>query len=354
LLYVPLLAPVLILAIARRRRAVLWAAAAVVLTWLVVIAAYRFDIRTLTPPELEQISATAYLPAPVKAAARLLTFIPIPLSLWTGVSTLFSNLAFEMPVYLLGKVWPEGNPWYFAVALAVKVPVSLWILMLAGGGALINRAYHRRLAWTALLWLAPGFLYIALASTVPLQLGVRLVLPALPFGLLIAAAGVDWLSRTHARQALLALLALVFLFETGRVYPDGIGFFNLAAGGPARGSHYLLDSNLDWGQGLPALESWARRNKVLPIRLSYFGADMPFRYFRGNEVELLAPPWAESLVKSDRLVPEPGRYYAIGATLIPGQFFAPKFKDYYAAFRDREPVARPGYAIFVYYFEPTP
>ena len=182
----------------------------------------------------------------------------------------------------------------------------------------------------------------------PLQLGVRLVLPALPFGLLLAGVAVEWLRTTHARRAILATLAALFLFEAVRIYPHGIAFFNLASGGPDRGSYYLLDSNLDWGQGLPDLEAWARKNKALPLRVSYFGNDMIYRYFRGYEVEILPPPWAEHLVKSDRLVPEPGHYYAISPTLLPGQFFNAKFRDYYAHFRNLQPVARPGHAIAVY------
>lgn len=347
LLFVIPLAPVLIVLCAKRGqriKALAWSAGAVVLIYVTIAAAYQFDLRPLTVAEFEAAGSAGYVPRWFIAVAGLFRVLPIPTSLWTGLITLFSNTSFSVPVYMLGRVWPEGNPFYFLFALAVKVPVSIWILML-GGAAITLR---RRPRWTDLLWLLPGILYIALASSVPLQLGVRLVLPALPFGLLLAGRAIEALQRTQARQAMLAVLAAVFLFETIRSYPNGITFFNLAAGGPANGSRLLLDSNLDWGQGLPELETWARTNKVLPIRLSYFGNDMPFRYFRGNEVELLAPPWAESLVKSDQLIPEPGVWYAISPTLIPGQFFAPRFQDYYARFRSLKPVAMPGHSIFVY------
>jgi hypothetical protein len=269
-------------------------------------------------------------------------------SLWTGLLTLFSNVFLEVPVYLLGQVWRQGNPYYFPVALAVKVPVTIWVLMLAGTALVALRIARRQAAWTDVFWLLPGFLYIALASMVPLQLGVRLVLPALPFGLLLAGVAVEWLRATRARQAILGVLAALFLFESARIYPHGIAFFNLACGGPDRGAYYLLDSNLDWGQGLPDLETWARDNGALPLRISYFGNDVVFRYFKGNEIEVLTPPWSEQHVKSDRLAPEPGHYYAISLTLLPGQFFSARFRDYYAHFRDLEPVAVPGHAIAVY------
>ena len=348
LLWVLALAPVLIIVLAPRVRALGWAAVAVAVGYAVIVAAYQFDVRTLTPQELSTVAATAYLPVPVKLAANVFAYLPIPFSMWTGVVTLFSNLTYELPVYMLGRIWPEGNPWYFALALAVKVPVALWAAMLAGCAAVAWRAWRRELHRRDLLWLLPGLLYVVLASCVPLQLGVRLVLPALPFGLLLAGAGLERLGRTRAGKGAVTAVALLFAFEAIRIYPHGLAFFNIASGGPQRGSYYLLDSNLDWGQGLPDLEKWARENNALPLRLSYFGIDMPFRYFRGNEVELLAPPWAESLVKSEQLIPEPDRYYAVSPTLIPGQFFAPKFRDYYAAFRGIAPVARPGHSIFVY------
>jgi hypothetical protein len=180
---------------------------------------------------------------------------------------------------------------------------------------------------------------------------VRLVLPALPFGLLLCGVALESLMRKRFGQIAIGCLGALLLFESARIYPHGIAFFNLPSGGPANGSRYLIDSNLDWGQGLGDLAAYSRANHLPRIKLSYFGNDMTYRYFRNEEVEVIPPPWSESLVKSDHLVPEPGAWYAISPTLLPGQFFAPRFKDYYAAFRKLEPVARPGYSIFVYHIE---
>ena len=46
---------------------------------------------------------------------------------------------------------------------------------------------------------------------------------------------------------------------------------------------------------------------------------------------------------------EPG-YYAVSAALLSGQFFKPRYHDYYKAFRDRKPFAKCGYSIFLYKF----
>jgi hypothetical protein len=52
-------------------------------------------------------------------------------------------------------------------------------------------------------------------------------------------------------------------------------------------------------------------------------------------------------VEGDKLAPEPG-YYAISATLLTGQFFSERYRDYFHEFRTRKPIAKAGYSIFVY------
>jgi hypothetical protein len=48
--------------------------------------------------------------------------------------------------------------------------------------------------------------------------------------------------------------------ETALVHPDYLSFFNVAAGGPARGERYALDSNLDWNQDVIRLSQWLHTN----------------------------------------------------------------------------------------------
>ena len=45
------------------------------------------------------------------------------------------------------------------------------------------------------------------------------------------------------------------------VYPHFTAFFNRAAGGPANGPRYLLDSNLDWGQDVKKLKAWLAESR---------------------------------------------------------------------------------------------
>jgi hypothetical protein len=207
-------------------------------------------------------------------------------------------------------------------------------------------ASWRRLDLSVLFWTAPLALYLALASISSLQLGVRLVLPALPFGLLIAGGAVRWL--LDSGRAPVVILAPVWLFiQTARVYPNGISYFNEVAGGPSAGIRYLTDSNLDWGQGLPELERHMHARHIPSVRLAYFGNDIPGRFFSRQMIEGVPVPWSEGAVKERELQMRTG-YYAISATLLTGQFFPPSQRDYFKSFRRLRPAAILAHSIYLY------
>ena len=60
--------------------------------------------------------------------------------------------------------------------------------------------------------------------------------------------------------------------------PDHLAYFNQVVGGPRQGHHYLVDSNLDWGQDLKRLKAWMEEHKVGSVMLSYFGMTAPEFY----------------------------------------------------------------------------
>lgn len=318
-------------------------------SYLLLLSAAQFDMQWLTAADLRKLDADRTLPGWYALAARVFTLFPVPARMWAGTTLLMSGFAYDNPVYLFGQIYPHGHPLYFLAALLVKAPVTLIVFGCAGAALLAIALVRRRLVWSDVLWIVPGPVYLLLCSRVPSQLGVRLVLPALPFGILVCAHLIEWARNSSLTRGLLLAGLALFAFESARVYPFGIAFFNVAAGGPTAGYRYLVDSNLDWGQGLGELERWTRAHRVAPIRLSYFGGDMTFRYFRDDQQQTFPPPWTVALTNGrTQLVPEPGYYYAISPTLLPGHFFAPKYRDYYAAFRTMTPVARPGYSLFVY------
>ncbi len=53
------------------------------------------------------------------------------------------------------------------------------------------------------------------------------------------------------------------------IFPYEIAFFNELTGGPQNGYRYLIDSNLDWGQGYKALRYYLLEQDEVSPRLVY-------------------------------------------------------------------------------------
>jgi hypothetical protein len=212
---------------------------------------------------------------------------------------------------------------------------------LEGGGRLLNIA--------ALLIPAGG--YFAIALTGNINLGYRHLLPVLPFLAVFISTTVvptvlRFSSRPTARYALAALAGWL-LVVTFLISPHFLAYFNEAAGGPENGWRILVDSNLDWGQDLQNLKEWLDERGDAQVWLSYFGEARP-DYYGINYIGLesnpprLMNPQARPYYPFN---PAPG-LYAISATTLQGVHF--ENHDLFAWFREREPIARIGYSIFIY------
>jgi hypothetical protein len=184
--------------------------------------------------------------------------------------------------FFLGEVRNRGTSWYFPVAAAVKSPVGSVVAVLATVAALAWWRSKRRCSpfarWATACLAIPTLLYLALALMSPLNLGVRHVLPVYPALFIAFGVAAARLATTWKRLAIPLLLVLTVAAETLPAFPNYIAFFNAAAGGPRGGLALLGDSNLDWGQDLPALAEWQRRNPDIPLFLSYFGQADPASY----------------------------------------------------------------------------
>jgi len=305
-------------------------------------AASWFDLVPLTPVEFQESSVANLASRFSQLLKPLFTEMPVPRLYWNGINALlYWNADAGNPIYFLGQHVPQGSVWYFVVCILVKVSEGFLALFAAGlAGAC---ALGRRKACFLLL---PAAIYFGAASSTAMQLGIRLILPVLPFAALIAASVFSRPLPAWGRNLAVAALAAAGL-SSAFSFPHGIGYFNQASGGNTQALGYLADSNLDWGQDLPALREWMDQAAPPKIKLYYFGNDNPFRFFNDDEIEPMAPPWGPDLVSSDRLAPAPG-YYVISANLLPGHAFAPQFKDYFTAFRKRTPLAIAGSSLYIF------
>jgi hypothetical protein len=250
--------------------------------------------------------------------------------------------------YFLGQLSLHGWWNYFPVVIAVKTPlatlIALTLAILLTLFFCLNSRLPRDLWSIAALTLAPA-LYSISAFRSHLDLGIRHILPIYPFLFIfigvIAARAVARFGKPAA--AVIGLLLLGLAVETFAAFPNFIPFFNVAAGGYRDGERLLGDSNIDWGQNLPALADWQRQHPDYQLLLYYFGSADP-RYYHihyGNLPGSFAPP--------DQRRPTGQRpYWAMSVVALQGQYLDAKQRQFYEPFRERQPTEIIGGSIYLY------
>jgi 4-amino-4-deoxy-L-arabinose transferase-like glycosyltransferase len=275
-----------------------------------------------------------------RAAARLLPGalpVPLPAALVEGLEAEKRiTERGEFGTYFHGVWYRKAPRLYDAAALLLKTPLATLLLALLAASAL--RPRHLR-STDALFVLAPPlFLLLAFTFGNELKIGVRYLLPVLPFLFL----GISSLARRRlapwARLAGAACLVSL-LVTTLLAHPHQLAFFSVAAGGAKGGPDWLLDSNLDWGQDLSELPAWLAKAGVAKPFLLYFGHVDPQLY--GIDYALPASPVAGTYVVSVNfakgypyVAPDHGRTVRVDG--------AP------AWLRGRTPDATIGASLFVY------
>jgi len=292
------------------------------------------------------------------------------------------------PGYLLGETSLTGWWYFFPVAFLFKTPAALHVLLLAGVAGLGLRARGARAgdradntqsdgcdaatphgsgaasddpgmaAESATAWLdrlrelagsplrAPVLGALAFAGaliTSSLVIGFRYALPVLPLLCVIVAVGVSrlWTVLQRPLRLTLAGAAVAYAASTLSFYPYFLSYTSEYGPGRDRGDEVLLDSSLDWGQGLIALRDWMRANEVPSVYLSYFGSGWP----AGYGIDYVPLPSFFPLPATGP-APEPAPEYAvISATNLHGIYLA---NQPFAQFLEAQPVAVLAHSLKVY------
>lgn len=254
-------------------------AAAAAVAALVLLAVYAVSMRNMPRAEAER-SARLFLegrraaPGTVARVAALSRLLPSAGHYAAGLAGIAEQNRRGGGVNVFrGEVSVDGFASYFPVAFLVKS--SLGLLGALALAAALAAAGRLRWGLGAVAFLLPPA-YVFLASVASsYNIGVRHVLPAVPF--LAVGAAVAIVRGLPPRAAAAALLGLGLLqaVETAAVHPHEVSFFNAAAGGPAEGHRWLNDSNLDWGQDLDRLALELARRGEASATVAYFGGAFP-------------------------------------------------------------------------------
>jgi hypothetical protein len=186
--------------------------------------------------------------------------------------------------YAFGELFQGRAPLYFVRALLVKAALATVLLALICGAralwSLRTPSAHapiHSVRWQLIV--PPVAYYTAIACNAP-ALGARYVLPVLPFLWIAAGHAGAVLSRIRSTRIALATFGLLQMvgFATS-LQTSPLAYFNGLFCSTGDMPACLDDSNLDWGQALPALQRF-RDSKYPgePLRLFYVGSSPPAAY----------------------------------------------------------------------------
>jgi hypothetical protein len=236
--------------------------------------------------------------------------------------------------------------WWYYYPIAFLVKTSLPLLLLLG------LAFSRgKLDRDELALVVPAAIFFVFAMCQSLNLGIRYLLPIYPLLIVFVGRALTrpWPAQWGAwpRRAVLVLLAWCVI-EAAAYAPSYLAYFNELAGGPSRGGRIVADSNLDWGQDLPALAAWQRAHPAAaPLHFAYFGPADVSRY--GVECERLPDIGPQdSPQPPDWDAPEsqpPTGWIAISANCL-------TLLTAYRWLQAYQPVDRAGYSILIYHIPP--
>ncbi|MDO8676615.1 MAG: glycosyltransferase family 39 protein [Candidatus Azambacteria bacterium] len=285
--------------------------------------------------------------------------------------------------YYLGETGAAGSWTYFPVVYLIKEPLAYIILSLFAVFIALrkcvsycrNRAIkhwisdsvdlaRNNFAETGMLFIV--LVYFAFSINSNLNIGVRHILPTIPFIYALTARqiaiwikgniteripnylgfwqifGLYW--KRIKKSALIVLLFMWAILTVLFVYPSFLAYFNEIAGGPDKGHRFVVDSNLDWGQDILRLAQFIEKNNIKEIKMDYFSGAPAEYYIKTAKIE-----------SYNREESQKG-WLAVSATIYSGACKGDKIpcsygERAYTWLDSYKPVAKIGYSIFVYKIE---
>ena len=155
--------------------------------------------------------------------------------------------------YLLGHLSvKQGFPGYYFIASALKVPIATQVILIAAFVAyIVNKQRRKSLLQNEIFLLAPvAFFTIYFNFFYNAQIGIRFYLVVFP--LIYVFAGslfAGWPGFSRNQKIAVFALAVYLVASVLSYYPFYLSYFNEIVWDRKYAYKYLVDSNLDWGQG---------------------------------------------------------------------------------------------------------
>lgn len=197
-----------------------------------------------------------------------------------GIFMVISRVGGGNKTFILGQLSDKSISWFFPVAWLLKTPVTIIMLVLTSiAGLLVRWPKEKDKKWLIAIILTPIIFYWGMTLKGQLNIGIRHLLPTVPFVLLL----IGWFiqpyinGKTKWPKITLGLLLIYLVGSTLVNYPNFIAYFNEFT---PRDQRYqrLVDSSLDWGQDLLRLKKYVDDNNIKSIKVDYFGGSVPSFY----------------------------------------------------------------------------
>jgi len=218
----------------------------------------------------------------------------MPVFLYLRGLALFALSASSRPTFILGHTYSHGVWFYFPVLFFLKSQLAFLFLLLLTivnaiavqrrrGNAFSIIPTEKRLLWRCVR--VSLVVYTAACMLSRLDISIRHF--AIPLALTILLLAplprmLEFLRRSNPSAARIGTwitiaLASVALVTAVRAYPYFFPFFNtLSLGRP--GYALVNDSNLDWNQALPDVETFVRQRGLKQVLLDEWGFSEPTVY----------------------------------------------------------------------------
>ena len=254
--------------------------------------------------------------------------------------------------YYLGNVSADGSRSYFLVMYLLKEPLAYILLTFFALFLALKKIVSKKISveffkdnFTEFGMLLVIVVYWLFSVTSNLNIGVRHILPTIPFIYILTAGQISNWIKDNFKKGLLILVFFAWAsVSVVSVWPSFLAYYNETAGGPNGGYKFAVDSNLDWGQDILRLSQFIEKNNIKEIKLDYFSGAPAEYYIKTAEI-----------ISFNREISQKG-WLAVSASVLQGACKGDKIpcsynERAYIWLDQYKPVTKIGYSIFVYKIE---
>ncbi len=266
------------------------------------------------------------------------TKIPLGSFLGTIKQDILSNQTNKFPkdTFFAGKLSQGVSGVFLWLVFLIKTPLPIIILLI--------KIFFSRENISGVKFLKFSLIFIFLEMIfLGSNLRLRYFLIVYPAIAVLSAGAIKIILQNHQlkNRIFIGIFLVWLMFGAIKTFPHFLTFSNEIFGSSGDTYKYVVDSNLDWGQGLPTLKKYLDEKNIKEVQLAYFGNVEPsiygLSYLRMKDANLRGEKEIMSLNTQKPLVVSASCWYYCGyyqmvnlasvkPKILSGQFLLFNFK----------------------------